>query len=40
MTPKDSLGDTTLEEMDRHGMFHPNTDLRAYAHGELGEPCQ
>ena len=38
MAPKDSLGKTTLEEMDRRGMFHPNTDLRAYAHGELGDP--
>ena len=24
--------------MDRRGIFHPNTDLRAYAHGELGDP--
>ena len=27
-----------LEELDRRGLFHPNTDLRAYAHGELGDP--
>ena len=38
MAAKDSLGETTLEEMDRRGIFHPNTDLRAYAHGELGDP--
>ncbi|MCP5155852.1 MAG: aminotransferase class III-fold pyridoxal phosphate-dependent enzyme [Ectothiorhodospiraceae bacterium] len=24
--------------MDRQGMFHPNTDLAAFAHGELGDP--
>ena len=28
----------SLEEMDRRGLFHPNTDLRAFAHGELGDP--
>ncbi len=28
----------SLEEMDRRGVFHPNTDLRAFAHGELGDP--
>lgn len=28
----------SLEEMDRNGLFHPNTDLRAFAHGELGDP--
>lgn len=28
----------SLEDMDRAGLFHPNTDLRAFAHGELGDP--
>ncbi len=28
----------TLEEMDRAGLLHPNTNLRAFAHGELGDP--
>ncbi len=28
----------SLEEMDRRGVFHPNTDLRAFARGELGDP--
>lgn len=28
----------SLEEMDRRGVFHANTDLRAFAHGELGDP--
>ena len=28
----------SLEELDRRGLFHPNTDLRAFAHGELGDP--
>ena len=27
-----------LEDLDRRSVFHPNTDLRAYAHGELGDP--
>ena len=28
----------SLEAMDRGGLVHPNTDLRAFAHGELGDP--
>lgn len=28
----------SLEEMDRRGLFHPNTDLAAFAHGDLGDP--
>ena len=35
-TPRDGVN--SLEEMDRRGLFHPNTDLRAFAHGELGDP--
>ena len=27
-----------LEEIDRRSVFHPNTDLRAFAHGSLGDP--
>jgi L-2,4-diaminobutyrate transaminase len=38
MTAKDALQQMSLEEMDRQGLFHPNTDLRAFAHGELGDP--
>lgn len=29
----------SLEELDRQHFFHPNTDLRAFAAGELGEPA-
>jgi L-2,4-diaminobutyrate transaminase len=28
----------SLEELDRQIFFHPNTDLRAFAAGELGDP--
>jgi L-2,4-diaminobutyrate transaminase len=28
----------SLEDMDRAGLLHSNTDLRAFAHGELGDP--
>ncbi len=28
----------SLEDMDRNGLFHPNTDLSAFAHGDLGDP--
>ncbi|MBL8698352.1 MAG: aminotransferase class III-fold pyridoxal phosphate-dependent enzyme [Alphaproteobacteria bacterium] len=28
----------TLEDIDRQSFFHPNTDLRAFAAGELGDP--
>lgn len=38
MSTNDPNPQTTLAEMDRRGVFHPNTDLRAYAHGELGDP--
>jgi len=38
MTLKDRGENQSLEEMDRDGLFHPNTDLRAFAHGELGDP--
>jgi len=34
-TPSHNL---PLEEIDRRSVFHPNTDLRAFAHGELGDP--
>ncbi len=27
-----------LEALDRHSVFHPNTDLRRFASGELGDP--
>ena len=29
----------SLEELDRQVFFHPNTDLRAFAAGELGDPA-
>ena len=32
------LRNISLEVMDRHGVFHPNTDLRAFSAGELGDP--
>ena len=35
-TPRSGIN--SLEEMDRRGLVHPNTDLRAFAHGELGDP--
>lgn len=47
MTTADLSPDQTLTEVaelaelskiDQAGVFHPNTDLRAYAHGELGDP--
>ncbi len=38
MTPNDRERNVSLEDMDRDGLFHPNTDLRAFAHGELGDP--
>ena len=38
MVTERTLSNLSLEEMDRRGLFHPNTDLRAYAHGELGDP--
>ncbi|MBL8669593.1 MAG: aminotransferase class III-fold pyridoxal phosphate-dependent enzyme [Alphaproteobacteria bacterium] len=28
----------SLEEMDRQSVFHPNTNLRQFAHGDLGDP--
>ncbi len=34
----DSAHPPSLEDMDRAGLFHPNTDLRAFAHGDLGDP--
>jgi L-2,4-diaminobutyrate transaminase len=38
MTSDDRQRNRSLEDMDRNGLFHPNTDLRAFAHGELGDP--
>jgi len=38
MTLDDRKRNLSLEDMDRNGLFHPNTDLRAFAHGELGDP--
>ena len=38
MTIQNASSNLSLEEMDRRSVFHPNTDLRAYAHGELGDP--
>jgi L-2,4-diaminobutyrate transaminase len=38
MTPDNPRPNMSLEEMDRRGLVHPNTDLRAFAHGELGDP--
>ena len=38
MITSDNQRQMPLEEMDRQGLFHPNTDLRAFAHGELGDP--
>ena len=34
----DSTHNLTLKEMDRQSVVHPNTDLRAYASGALGDP--
>ena len=28
----------SLEEIDREHVFHPNTNVRQFAHGELGDP--
>jgi L-2,4-diaminobutyrate transaminase len=38
MTQSKKVQTRSLEEMDRAGLFHPNTDLRAFAHGDLGDP--
>ncbi len=38
MVTERTLQNLSLEEMDRRGVFHPNTDLRAFAQGELGDP--
>ena len=38
MTIQHSQHNLPLEEIDRRSVFHPNTDLRAFAHGELGDP--
>ena len=34
----DATHNLTLEEMDRQSVVHPNTDLKAYASGALGDP--
>jgi L-2,4-diaminobutyrate transaminase len=34
----DAAHNLTLEEMDRQSIVHPNTDLKAYASGALGDP--
>lgn len=34
----DPAHNQSLEEMDRRSVFHPNTNLRQFAHGELGDP--
>ncbi|MDP6884973.1 MAG: aspartate aminotransferase family protein, partial [Rhodospirillales bacterium] len=34
----DTAHNLTLEEMDRQSIVHPNTDLKAYASGALGDP--
>lgn len=34
----DPTHNLTLEEMDRQGMFHPNTALKDFASGTLGDP--
>jgi L-2,4-diaminobutyrate transaminase len=34
----DPAHNRSLEEMDRAGVFHPNTMLGAYARGDLGDP--
>jgi L-2,4-diaminobutyrate transaminase len=38
MTTESRSRNISLAEMDRQGLVHPNTDLRAFAHGELGDP--
>ena len=38
MTLQNSHHNLPLEDIDRRSVFHPNTDLRAFAHGELGDP--
>lgn len=38
MKPTDPRRNLSLEELDRQIFFHPNTDLRAFAAGELGDP--
>jgi L-2,4-diaminobutyrate transaminase len=38
MTANDKERNISLEDMDRGGLLHPNTDLRAFAHGDLGDP--
>jgi L-2,4-diaminobutyrate transaminase len=38
MSTVDPSHNQSLAEIDRRAIFHPNTDLRAFAAGELGEP--
>lgn len=38
MSTPDRHHNLSLEELDRRSFFHPNTDLRAFAAGELGDP--
>lgn len=34
-----SARNLSLEEMDRQTVLHPFTNLKAYAHNEMGDPC-
>ena len=39
MTDDRDLRNHRIEDLDRQIFFHPNTDLRAFASGELGDPA-